>query len=503
MKKSRIIFLLAAFGVFAACSELDELTSRVDNLETKVETLSGDLKTLNDAVKNMVSVTRVETNTDGYTIHFSDNTTASIKNGAKGDKGDKGDTGAQGEKGDKGDKGDNGDAYFSSFKIESGKVIIVLNDAASTTITLPIYTVNISSVTYIPEYQDGIIYNQYVNDTDAVAVQYLVYPNSAAEELAKAVAAGTYKLSYVFNETKTRALTGEILEISAESVKVEGNVLTVSVPADSLKANSIALCIANTISDHQILSAFTGVNSEKVTCEKAGVIYNIVKLADGKFWMAENLRYIPEGLTPSSDLNNVTAGIFNPLGFNEAGTALEFKTDEATIKANGYLYQSEVALGLSVGDLTTVEQAEALEGVQGICPDGWHIPTAADILGLVGKSVGLTTNVSAPYYNGNDGSIQMLNEDGFNIAAYGAITINDNKKTSGTMTGKLGTYTHIVSGFICGSSYAGFSSKDGVITNIQFYGLMPMTNKATVDKYTCNGSKLSYRIGAAVRCVRD
>jgi hypothetical protein len=30
-----------------------------------------------------------------------------------------------------------------------------------------------------------------------------------------------------------------------------------------------------------------------------------------------------------------------------------------------------------------------------------------------------------------------------------------------------------------------------------------MTNKATEAEYTCNGTKVSYRIAAPLRCVRD
>ncbi len=32
---------------------------------------------------------------------------------------------------------------------------------------------------------------------------------------------------------------------------------------------------------------------------------------------------------------------------------------------------------------------------------------------------------------------------------------------------------------------------------------MPMTNKASSSQYTCNGTKVSYRIAAPLRCVRN
>ena len=240
-----------------------------------------------------------------------------------------------------------------------------------------------------------------------------------------------------------------------------------------------------------------------------GVKYNVVKMKDGKWWMAQNLAYLPEGYTPATDLTAVTAGVFAPLQINAEHTSAEFTTDAAVIAANGYLYQSEVALGLKVGDLTSEADAKALEGAQGICPKGWHVPTLDDIIGLVGKSVGATTNTEAPYYDGANGSIVKLNEDGFNMDAFGAISIQDNTKTAGSFMGWASAYPDkISSGMFCGSTFAGVTyntSGDTAsgVKNLQFYGFMPMTNKATEAEYTCNGTKVSYRIAGPVRCVRN
>ena len=240
-----------------------------------------------------------------------------------------------------------------------------------------------------------------------------------------------------------------------------------------------------------------------------GVKYNVVKMKDGKWWMAQNLAYLPAGFTPSTDLTAVTAGVFAPIQVNEGHTAAEFATDPAVVAKNGYLYQAEVALGLKVGDLQDIEAAQALEGVQGICPKGWHIPTQAEIVALVGKSVGATTNTEAPYYDGANGSIVKLNADGFNMDAFGAITVQDNTKTAGTFMGWASGYPDkLSSGMFCGSTYAGVTyntSGDAAsgVKNLQFYGFMPMTNKATEAEYTCNGTKVSYRIAGPVRCVRN
>jgi len=243
-------------------------------------------------------------------------------------------------------------------------------------------------------------------------------------------------------------------------------------------------------------------------CDTQNHCYRTVKLKDGKWWMADNMRLIPSGITPSNNLENVRAGIYYPVVFN--GTAAAFSTEASVIGKRGYLYQSETALGLSVGGITTETQAKALEGCQGICPKGWHIPTISDITGLVGKAVSpISTVTTAPYYNGSDGSIALLNQDKFNVEAYGAVSIQDATKTAATLTGYLTKYPgKISSGYLCGSSFSTitYNTADGAtsgIKNIQFYGFLSMTNKATEAEYTFNGAKLSYFIGAAVRCVKN
>ncbi|MBQ9410363.1 MAG: fimbrillin family protein [Bacteroidales bacterium] len=243
------------------------------------------------------------------------------------------------------------------------------------------------------------------------------------------------------------------------------------------------------------------------------VKYNVVQLKDNKWWMAQNLAYVPEGYTPASALTSVTAGVFYPLKVNEGHTAAEFDTSADAVAAKGYLYQAECALGLaSVGTLTSVEAAQALEGAQGICPAGWHVPTGEDIINLVGKAVSpLTNNTEAPYYDASsaNGSIALLNADGFNMDAFGAISIQDNTKTTGTFMGWASGYPDkISSGMFIGSTYAGVTyntsgDETSGVKNLQFFGLMPMTNKASESAYTCNGTKVSYRIAGPVRCVRN
>ena len=240
------------------------------------------------------------------------------------------------------------------------------------------------------------------------------------------------------------------------------------------------------------------------------VKYEIVKLKDGKWWMARNLHFVPRVIKTIGDSkDNVTAGVYYPVVVLPDEYGGGFSKDQEVIEANGYLYQAEVALGL---------KAKALEGAQGICPDGWHVPTYQDCLDLTGK-MNANTKSSAPYYKDGKCSLKLLNDDGFNMYSFGAFTVQDNTKEKGSIMGAWdGTNTtnepykdKIFSGMFCGSSWLKTTYyKDPEtqqttdrITNFQFWGLMPMTNKATVEEYTCNGTGVNYRIACPLRCVRN
>ena len=323
---------------------------------------------------------------------------------------------------------------------------------------------------------------------------YLIVPAQTVKPVVKVTVGG-------------KTLTQELTEVSLEPGKLY------TVPVEVYK-DKIKVVLAGDIENWNDGGEIGGGPSFSENLEEgyftyADVKYNVVKMKDGKWWMAQNLAYLPEGCTPATDLTAVTAGVFAPIQINAGQTAAEFTTDPAVVAKNGYLYQAEVALGLKVGDLTSVADAQKLEAAQGICPQGWHVPTLQDIIALVGKSVGATTDADAPYYDGNNGSIALLNADGFNMAPVGMVSIQDNTKTSGLLQGFMSAYPdRLSSSMFCGSTYAGVTyntsgDEASGVKNLQFFGLMPMTNKATEAEYTCNGTKVSYRIAGPVRCVRN
>ena len=224
-----------------------------------------------------------------------------------------------------------------------------------------------------------------------------------------------------------------------------------------------------------------------------GVEYKTVKLADGNTWMAENLRFIPRGRTVSSDPKE-DAGIWYPAA-NEAKTA-----DPALAETLGLLYDAATAFGV---EAVTIENAGTFEGVQGICPEGWHIPTATEMTGLVGHSTNADyINTSAPYYDATikGASLAALKEAGWewqfasvrnktSVAGNGSYTVTNYSGVYGVMSYVIGSTLHQYS-----------TNEDGSLKNVQYYYMMPLWNASNEKVSVANGNFLA---GASIRCIKD
>ena len=157
-----------------------------------------------------------------------------------------------------------------------------------------------------------------------------------------------------------------------------------------------------------------------------GRSYDIVTLANGSIWMAEPLAFVPAGKTVSGD--PAAGEIFYP--YSSDGTNVTVLTDDASIKKFGYLYKYDALMGTRINE----ENFDKLEGSQGICPPGWHIPTRTEWFDLCGTS-------NASKYLGESGTqtkdnallidpvagystVAMFNEAGFNFVLTGCIANN-------------------------------------------------------------------------------
>ena len=224
-----------------------------------------------------------------------------------------------------------------------------------------------------------------------------------------------------------------------------------------------------------------------------GVEYKTVTLADGNTWMAENLRFIPRGKTVSSDPAE-DAGIWYP-----AANA-DKVADPALAETLGLLYDAATAFGV---EAVTLENAATFEGTQGICPTGWHIPTVAEMTGLVGHcSNSAMINTEGAYYDASikGASLTALAEAGWNWQfASMRNKANTAGKGSYTVTNYNGVYG-IMSYLIGSSNYQVTKNDDGSLKNVQYYYLMPTYNASNEKVTVAYGNFLA---GASLRCVKN
>ena len=219
--------------------------------------------------------------------------------------------------------------------------------------------------------------------------------------------------------------------------------------------------------------------AEEPSVTIGGEKYKITKMADGRWWMAENLRYIPEGC-------QIGNGVYYPC----KDDALASDDSADGIKTKGLLY----ADSLVFKKVITAENYNSLEKTQGICPDGWYIPTAAEFMNLVGKcndSVTYPTIATAPFYdatlgNGGNGSLAKLSEGGFNPVMSGYVN-------GGAIAGYLANKSAITMSYI-------FSSSSKSAT--QLFALMYNGTNGSCPVGFLNNSSAAKPLCASVRCIK-
>ncbi len=252
--------------------------------------------------------------------------------------------------------------------------------------------------------------------------------------------------------------------------------------------------------DLEIESGGQAVEPTTPTIAWGGVNYKTVKLKDGRTWMAENLRYVPTGKTPSSDPVE-DAGIWYPQTVVEKDGAYsaEVSTDADYIAKVGYYYDFCTAAGITE---LTAENSTTFEGVQGICPDGWHIPTNAELTALITA------------YKSADGKTYWadLDKDGFNTTLI-QLRMRNTTEKPGSWSTAINANNHQFSAGWLMSSTANTTNNNnykvnettGAITS-QNKALMLMnaynsnTGVTTVSMSVSNASNFA---GIPVRCIKN
>lgn len=237
-----------------------------------------------------------------------------------------------------------------------------------------------------------------------------------------------------------------------------------------------------------------------------GIRYNTVTI-NGRKWMASNLAYVPAGITVSSD---PTSGkVFYP--YSSDGTTATVLTDNESILAKGYLYSIETALG---GVTLNDENFSSFEGVRGICPKGWHVPTRAEYFSLCGYSnksevLGETaaqTDENAYLWDATVkySTIAKFNEAGFNFSFSGMI--NSSKYQTLVISSKNSTveqyFGNIALNYLMTSSALSRSATSTVKYN---YGALMTT--FVLSSYPLGRmsiANLPHNSGACpLRCIKD
>ncbi len=128
--------------------------------------------------------------------------------------------------------------------------------------------------------------------------------------------------------------------------------------------------------------------TDKVT-DACGNTYPVVKIGE-QYWMAENLKC--NKYATKSEAYNASWLTDNTISTSESSTYTPYYTDasdkskweyddyagnltDAQVKKLGYLYNWAAAVGVADGQ----KQTTAFSGNrQGICPNGWHVPSRAE-----------------------------------------------------------------------------------------------------------------------------
>lgn len=115
------------------------------------------------------------------------------------------------------------------------------------------------------------------------------------------------------------------------------------------------------------LSSPTPTNTDQFTDSRDGNVYRSVKIGD-QVWMAENLRYLPRVI--GADSGSFSYPYFYVYGYN--GRDVEAAKASSNYKRYGVLYNWPAAI------MGAPVIGEIPDRIQGICPDGWHLPSDAE-----------------------------------------------------------------------------------------------------------------------------
>ncbi|MEA3448560.1 MAG: FISUMP domain-containing protein [Bacteroidota bacterium] len=219
------------------------------------------------------------------------------------------------------------------------------------------------------------------------------------------------------------------------------------------------------------------------TDQRDGTTYETVRLGDQE-WMSESLKYLPEVSAPGS--GGSSSPYYYVYGYDGTDVTAAKATDNYSTYGVLYNYNAAMA-GASSSDVNP-------SGVQGVCPNGWHLPSDAEWKELE-MTMGMSqTDADDTGRRGeNEGS--SLAKDS-NLWPYGALRGSDHIGLSGFDAlpgGNRATNTTFENKVYLGNWWSATvsTSSSSMIRVIEY-------NFRTVYR-----SSYDKKMGLYVRCVKD
>ena len=225
-----------------------------------------------------------------------------------------------------------------------------------------------------------------------------------------------------------------------------------------------------------------------LTDSRDGKMYKTVTIGE-QVWMAENLAYLPSVVGPAT-ISSSTA-YYYVYDYNGTDVAAAKATDN--YQTYGVLYNWPAAMaGAASSDANP-------SGVQGVCPDGWHLPSDAEWTQLEEYLIANGYNYDGTT-TGNKIAKSMANYSGWNtsstVGAVGNTDYPEYRNKSG-FTALPGGYRNYSGTFgNVGGSGLWWSSTQSSTSNAWYRSLNYSYSSVTRGNYN-KGS------GFSVRCVRD
>ena len=226
----------------------------------------------------------------------------------------------------------------------------------------------------------------------------------------------------------------------------------------------------------------------KLADTRDGNLYNTVTI-DTQVWMTENLAYLPSVVGPGTGSNSTA--YYYVYGYD--GTDVDAAKATSNYTTYGVLYNWPAAMaGAASSDANP-------SGVQGVCPDGWHLPSDAEWTQLEEYLIANGYNYDGTT-TGNQIAKSMANYSGWNtsstVGAVGNTDYPEYRNKSG-FTALPGGYRYY-NGTFYDIGYSGnwwSSTQDD--TNNAWYRYLYYYYSNVIRYYNNKG------YGFSVRCVRD